>query len=233
MLKFLEDNEIIIDFLTKKNIKEEKDVSEDENEDILIPDEHPENITNISQLEQNINDIQKLLENKKLNEEQKTKLEKLKNLYLQQKNILIENETNKIKKEIIEQNKINIDKLIKEEEQKRNLIQKENDKIIEQMEQKSKIEEENSRVGDQTSKIEKKEKTEENIKEIKIYKDQKLISENASPWIDPLFKPEKNNLCPCDSQGWIFPDKVTKADVQGWNYYIWLRAEEIYDSKNY
>ena len=150
LLKFLEDNEIIIDFLTKKNIKEEKDVSEDENEDILIPDEHPENITNISQLEQNINDIQKLLENKKLNEEQKTKLEKLKNLYLQQKNILIENETNKIKKEIIEQNKINIDKLIKEEEQKRNLIQKENDKIIEQMEQKSKIEEENSRVGDQT-----------------------------------------------------------------------------------
>ena len=233
LLKFLEDNEIIIDFLTKKNIKEEKDVSEDENEDILIPDEHPENITNISQLEQNINDIQKLLENKKLNEEQKTKLEKLKNLYLQQKNILIENETNKIKKEIIEQNKINIDKLIKEEEQKRNLIQKENDKIIEQMEQKSKIEEENSRVGDQTSKIEKKEKTEENIKEIKIYKDQKLISENALPWIDPLFKPEKNNLCPCDSQGWIFPDKVTKADVQGWNYYIWLRAEEIYDSKNY
>ena len=56
LLKFLEDNEIIIDFLTKKNIKEEKDVSEDENEDILIPDEHPENITNISQLEQNIND---------------------------------------------------------------------------------------------------------------------------------------------------------------------------------
>ena len=31
----------------------------------------------------------------------------------------------------------------------------------------------------------------------------------------------------------IFPDRVTKKHVQGWNYYIWLRAEEIYDSKNY
>ena len=36
--------------------------------------------------------------------------------YFQQKNIIIENETNKIKKELIEQNKINLDKLIKEEE---------------------------------------------------------------------------------------------------------------------
>ena len=228
LLKFLEDNEIIIDFLTKKNIKEENDISDNDDEDILIPNEHPENITNISQLEQNIKDIEKLLENKKLNEEQRKKLEKLKNLYLQQKNIIIENETNKIKKEIIEQNKINIDKLIKEEEQKRNTIQKENEKFIEQIEQKNKIEDENTKENIPKTNIK-----EENMKEIKIYKDQKFIPENASPWIDPLFKPEKNNLCPCDSQGWIFPDKVTKQDLQGWNHYVWLRAEEIYDSKNY
>ena len=225
LLKFLEENENIIDFLTKKNKKEENN-NEDNDDDILIPDEHPENITNISQLEQNIKDIEKLLENKKLNEEQRKKLEKLKNLYFQQKNIIIENETNKIKKELIEQNKINLDKLIKEEEQKRSLIQKENEKYIEQMEQENKTSKENSKEN-----IPKKK--EEQLKEIKIYKNQKLISENNSPWIDPLFKPEKNNLCPCDSQGWIFPDKVTKKDLQGWNYYIWLRAEEIFDSKNY
>ena len=33
-----------------------------------------------------------------------------------------------------------------------------------------------------------------------IYKNQKIISENNSSWIDPLFKPEKNSLCPCDTQ---------------------------------
>ena len=188
LLKFLEENENIIDFLSKKNKKEENN-NEDNDDDILIPDEHPENITNISQLDQNIKDIEKLLENKKLNEEQRKKLEKLKNLYFQQKNIIIENETNKIKKELIEQNKINLDKLIKEEEQKRSLIQKENEKYIEQMEQENKTSKENSKEN-----IPKKK--EEQLKEIKIYKNQKLISENNSPWIDPLFKPEKNNLCP-------------------------------------
>ena len=49
------------------------------------------------------------------------------------------------------------------------------------------------------------------------------MSENDSPQIDPLFKPEKNNLCPCDSQGWIFPNKVTKKDLQGWNYMVTSR----------
>ena len=60
-----------------------------------------------------------------------------------------------------------------------------------------------------------------------------MIPENSSPWVDPLFKPEKQSLCPYDSKGWVFPEKVSKLDVQGWNYYIWLRAEEIFDSKNY
>ena len=228
LLKLLEDNEVIIDFLTKKNLKEESD--EDEEEDTLIPDEHPEKITNISQLEQNIKDIEKLLENKKLKEDQKNKLEKLKNLYLQQKNILIENENNKIKKEIIDKNKIDIDKIIKEEEQRRKLIEKENEKLIEQMEQKNKIEEEKkSKEKEKTNKIIK----EENTKELTIYKNQQIIPENAPAWTDPLFKPERQSLCPYDSQGWIFPEKVTKLDVQGWKNYIWLRPEDIYDSKNY
>ena len=231
LLKLLEDNEIIIDFLSKKSNKEEKDSSTDEEEDVLIPDEHPENITNLSQLEQNIKDIEKLLENKKLKEDIKIKLDKLKNLYLQQKNILIEYETNKIKKEIIEQNKINIEKMIKEEEQRRNILEKENEKYIEEIEKMNKIEEEKKSENNNNNI---KEIINEVVnKEIAVYQNQKIISENDLPWIDPLFKPEKQSLCPCDSKGWIFPDKVTKYDVQGWNYYTWLRPEDIYDSKNY
>ena len=150
---------------------------------------------------------------------------------MQQKNILIENETNKIRQEIIEKNKIDIDKIIKEEEQKRKLIEKENEKLIEQMEQKRKLEEEKK--SKENKKPKKIIKEKENNKEIKIYKNQTIILENALPWVDPLFKPEKQSLCPYDSKGWIFPEKVTKLDVQGWNYYIWLRPEDVYNSKNY
>ena len=138
LLKLLEENEIIIDFLSNKNKKEEIISSDEEDDDdILIPDEHPEKIISLSQIEQNIKDIEKLLENKKLKEEQKIKLEKLKNLYIQQKNIIIENETKKIRQEIIEKNNINIDKIIKEEEQRRNLIQIENEKILEEIEKQN------------------------------------------------------------------------------------------------
>ena len=230
LLKLLEENEIIIDFLSNKNKKEEIISSDEEDDDdILIPDEHPEKIISLSQIEQNIKDIEKLLENKKLKEEQKIKLEKLKNLYIQQKNIIIENETKKIRQEIIEKNNINIDKIIKEEEQRRNLIQIENDKILEEIEKQNQ-----NKISEEKKIIEEKKEIIINPKEIFIYKNQKIISENSSSWIDPLFKPEKNSLCPCNSQGgWIFPDKVTKSDVQGWNNYIWLRPEEIYDTKNY
>ena len=230
LLKLLEENEIIIDFLNNKNKKEEIISSDEEDDDdILIPDEHPEKIISLSQIEQNIKDIEKLLENKKLKEEQKIKLEKLKNLYIQQKNIIIENETKKIRQEIIEKNNINIDKIIKEEEQRRNLIQIENEKILEEIEKQNQ-----NKISEEKKIIEEKKEIIINPKEIFIYKNQKIISENSSSWIDPLFKPEKNSLCPCNSQGgWIFPDKVTKSDVQGWNNYIWLRPEEIYDTKNY
>ena len=230
LLKLLEENEIIIDFLSNKNKKEEIISSDEEDDDdILIPDEHPEKIISLSQIEQNIKDIEKLLENKKLKEEQKIKLEKLKNLYIQQKNIIIENETKKIRQEIIEKNNINIDKIIKEEEQRRNLIQIENEKILEEIEKQNQ-----NKISEEKKIIEEKKEIIINPKEIFIYKNQKIISENSSSWIDPLFKPEKNSLCPCNSQGgWIFPDKVTKSDVQGWNNYIWLRPEEIYDTKNY
>ena len=258
LLKLLEENEVIIDFLTQKDKKEnkieekekenttteEEDTDdESEDEDILIPDEYPEKITTLAELEQNIKDINKLLENKKLDEEQRQKLEKLKNLYLQQKNILIENETNKIKKEIINENKINIEKIIKEEENKRIIAEKENQKYLEELEKKKKLEEQMEKERKEKEEKERKEKEERERKEkekrekekksqIKIYKNQEIVPETAT-WTDPIFKPEKKSLCPFDSQGWIFPENVTKADVSGWNNYIWCRAEEIYDTQNF
>jgi hypothetical protein len=154
LLKLLEENEVIIDFLTQKDIKENENKEEDEDtndedeeeEDILIPDEHPEKITSLTELEQNIKDIDNLLENKKLDEETKQKLEKLKNLYLAQKNILIENETNNSKKEIINENKINLDMIIREEENRRKMAEKENQKILEEIERQKKEEEEKERL---------------------------------------------------------------------------------------
>ena len=254
LLKLIEENEVIIDFLTQKDKKEnqiednnnEEDQEtddEEEDEDILIPDEHPEKITSLTELEQNIKDINNLLDNKKLNEEQKQKLEKLKNLYLQQKNILIENETNNIKKEIINDNKINIDKIIKEEEQKRIIAEKENQKIIEELERQKKLEEQKEKERKEKEEKERKEREEKERKEKerkekekksekKIYRNQEIIQGTAM-WEDPLFKPEKKSLCPYDSQGWIFPDNVTKADLKGWDYYIWARPEDVYGTQNY
>ena len=269
LLKLLEENEVIIDFLTQKDIKENENKEEDEDtndedeeeEDILIPDEHPEKITSLTELEQNIKDIDNLLENKKLDEETKQKLEKLKNLYLAQKNILIENETNNSKKEIINENKINLDMIIREEENRRKMAEKENQKILEEIERQKKEEEEKERLEkerldkerlekeriekeriekeriekekEEKERIERERKEKEKKKsEIKIYKNQEIVPETTT-WTDPIFKPEKKNLCPYDSQGWIFPENITKADVAGWNNYIWARAEEIYDTKNY
>ena len=89
LLKLLEENEVIIDFLIQKDKKEnqidnneEKDIVEiedvetEDEEDILIPDEHPENIISLYDIVETIRDIEKLLENRKLTEEQKEKLKK-------------------------------------------------------------------------------------------------------------------------------------------------------------
>ena len=55
------------------------------------------------------------------------------NLYLQQKNILIENETKSAKTEVINQNNINVNKYLQEEQEKRRKAQEEEQRKIEQM----------------------------------------------------------------------------------------------------
>ena len=75
--------------------------------------------------------MKKLLE-KKLKDEDRKKIEQLYNLYLQQKNILIENETKNAKKEVIDQNKIDVNKYIQEEQEKRKKAEEEERKKIEE-----------------------------------------------------------------------------------------------------
>ena len=112
-----------------------------------------------------------LLENKNISPEDRKKLEQLKNLYLQQKNILIENETRKAQEELI--NQLNIEKMIKEEEEKRRKQKEEEEKRIEEALQKEKEKEK-----------EKYQTTSVSISNIpdpkKIYKNQQIYK-GASP----------------------------------------------------
>jgi len=67
----------------------------------------------------------------------------------------------------------------------------------------------------------------------KVYKNQEIYKGNSA-WTDPMFKPEKKNLCPYDNNNkWVLPEDVIDDDVKGWEKVKWARAEEILDSQNY
>ena len=227
LFQLLDENEQIVDFLSqeptpeeqkKEDTKEEVEVEED----FLIPSEHPEDITSLPELETKMAQINKLLENKNLKSEEKKKLEQLKNLYLQQKNILIENKTENARNEVINQNKIDVNKYLKEEQEKRNKAMAEAQK----------------KIDEEMKKEQGKAKAEKSISEMQA-KDSVItfrkqeIYKGTEPWTDPLFKPEKASLCPYDKSGWILPEDALDDDVDGWESFKWCRVEEIFDSKNY
>ena len=125
LFQLLDENEQIVDFLSQETEDDggennnKKVEIQNEEEDLLIPSEHPEDITSLPELETKMAQINKLLDHKNLKPEDKKKLEQLKNLYLQQKNILIENKTEDAKNEVINQNKIDVNKYLQEEQEKR------------------------------------------------------------------------------------------------------------------
>ena len=229
LFQILDENEKIVDFLSQDDeegkTEEEKEETKEEQveEDLLIPSEHPEEITNLIELESKIKDIDNLLNKKGLKDEDKKKLEKLKNLYLQQKNILIENRTEKAKDEVINQNNIDINKYLKEEQEKRAKAKEEAQKKIEE-----EIKKEQAKAKEGTS-----------VKDVKIKADHKIFRNQPfyvgnEAWTDPMFKPEKSNLCPYDKRGeWILPPDGLDDDVYGWKNYEWCRVEELFDSENY
>ena len=249
LFKLLEENQAVVEFLnkekevenlktvpskkiSKKNIniiKEEKSEGENENDidndEFMLPDEHPEKTLSLNELEEKLRDISILLENKKLREEQKRKIAILKNLFLQQKNIFVENETNKVKEDIINNNKdLNIDNLIKDETNKRKKAEKEEQKSIE-----SKIglipeeppEDQNDILSLAGAEVPNK-----------IYRKQNLCK-TSGYWTDFLFSPQTRSLCPYNSNGFLLPEGVNPSDLRGWNEFKWFRPEAIFDTPNY
>ena len=219
----LKENENIFNFLTIKKTEPE----EEQQVDILIPDEHPELVTNLNVIQKNLETL-KEYKKKDLPKEQKEKIDSLFNLYLKQKNILIENETKKHKEQLIRKNCIDYDKYLKEEEEKRReLIEKENKKI-EEIELKKELEEKQ-----RAKTLLKKSFYSKEISTKKIFLNQKL-PEKLNIWKDDRFIPEKKTLCPYDKKGnWILPADAIDDDVYQWEQIDWCKAEQINNMRNY
>ena len=233
LFQVLDENENIVDFLNQDtegaNDQEEGEKKEEEDdmiepeEDLMIPSEHPEKITNLKELETKMEDINKLLAKKDLKDEDRKKLEKLKSLYLQQKNILIENKTEIAKNEIINQNNIDINKYLEEEKKRRAQAQEEAQKKVEE-----EIKKEKSQAKSETSISQGK-----LPQGTKIFRNQEFYT-GSEPWEDPLFKPEQKNICPLDRKGkWILPPDGLDSDVKDWRGVGWCRVEELFYSENY
>jgi len=238
MYKTLEENERIINFLCSGHKKSNKNISleeddndydvEDDDEDTLVCDEHPEKITDLAELKTKMESIEDYLKKKNLDETKREKLQKLYDLYNQQKNILIENETESNKKEVISNNKINYHNLIKEEENKRNKeIEAEQDRIKElnTIAQNALF----SGLKDIIKTVSIRDRPTPN----KIYKNQKIPT-SGKPFTDTLFPPEKKSLCPVNRNGsWILPKECIDDDVYGWEDIKWARVGDIFDSDNF
>ncbi len=235
LFQLLDENEQIVDFLsqdTQEDGESEGTINkngigvtqkkEEEEDDYLVPSEHPEKITSLPELETKLTQINNLLDKKNLKPEDKKKLEQLKTLYLQQKNILIENKTEQAKKEVISQNNIDVNKYLLEEQERRKKAMEETQKKMdeEMKKQKANIKEEKS-----ASEIRPQIET-------KIFRNQEMYK-GTEPFTDPLFKPEKASLCEFNRSGWILPEDALDDDVDGWDSFKWCRVEELFDSKNY
>ena len=220
--QILQENENIFNFLNSKKNKPKK---EKEHLPDILPDEHPELITSLNVLQKNLETL-KELKKKNLSKPEREKIESLYNLYFKQKNILIENETKKKADQLISKNNINIDKYLKEEEEKRKkLIEEENKKITE-IESKKQIEE--------------KKKAQNLIKESFyshdfLKKNYFLLQETMiHTYKDDKFIPEKKTLCPFNKKGkWELPEGGEDDDVKRWENIIWCKAEEINEKANY
>ena len=217
LYKSIEEKEKIIELIQGNIIheKEDKDFY-----DLLIPDEHPENITNLPKLEQDLNELRQLLQDKNLKKDERDKIDKLYNLYLQQKNILIENLTEKCKEELVIKNSINIGKYLKEEQEKRIKAQADENKNIGEEITKMKIQTEKSKKLNisQSFLIRKVETS--------IIFNQKMPI-RSQEWKDNLFLPTKKSLCPYDEKGWVLPEDVLEDEIQGWEDADWCRVSEI------
>ena len=83
----LEQEERVLMQVKDNDLSEVNKIEANDDVEVLVPDEHPEETTSLEELEEKLESIIKLLEKKDINEEESKKLLKLKKLYLQQKKI--------------------------------------------------------------------------------------------------------------------------------------------------
>ena len=231
LYKILDENEKIIDFLSKSQQKSEEKEEEEEFETVLLPNEHPERITSLSNLQNVLDNLKDLLENKKLKEDDRKKLEQLRDLYLQQKNILIENETKKLKKDLFK--KI-YNKYIKEEKEKRRKAKEEEQKRLEEELVKRKdnkmresISKKDKRRG--SIKIPERQSIIVKKKPTRIFRNQKM-PKSFEDWEDDLFPACKDSLCPNDEDGFIKFTHLRDDDIEDWEYFDWCRVDELIEN---
>ena len=145
---------------------------------------------------------------------------------MKQKNILIENETENIKKgggkgfikEILNNSK----KYLEKERIKISKAKEEEQKKIKEILLKQRKEEQEKREN-----ILKNKKKENAINVEKVFLNQKIL-QDCRIWSDDLFMSNKKSLCFHDKKGnWIIPEYGCPAFLRGWDKIKWVRINEI------
>ena len=232
LYEILKKNEKLLFFIPKNNNKSIKEKKEKESfteiyKNRLIPDLNQENAS-LGEIQKNIDDLKALLSNKNMNEESKNKLEKLRNLYIQQKNILIEKETKKAKEEIINRNNSIIKKYIKYEIERRSKAKEEEKKKLEEEERLILEEIKIKEFASSVRRIDIKGSIIAQKKSTRIFHKQELPHSNR-PWIDNDFPPTKESLCPFTGNQLLYFKELIQSD---WEQYNWCRIDDITDFKN-
>ena len=228
LIYLLEENKEIIDFLSREKDhedKEKKEITQLRNS-TLIPKVNPEEIYSLDVIEKFLKELKNLLKGENLKEIERLKLEQLIELFMKQKNILIENETEKLKRD--EGNgflKIifkNFPKYLKKEKEKILKAKEEENKKIE----KSILEQNKEEQLKKTKNLNNKEK----ISTIEVVKNfnKQTITLNNNDWKDNTFEAERKSLCPYDKKGnWIKPINGKDEYLNGWKNIKWSRIDEI------
>ena len=225
LIQILDENKTIIDFLNSGKDEEKNELSYIKSTN-LVPNEHPENIISLEVLQNHLDDLKNLLKNKKLKEKDRLKLEKLKELYMKQKNILIENLSKNITKNegkgFIKVILRNVNKyLIKERNKIRDAKEEERKKL-----KKLILDEKKEEFNNRQNILINKEKVDTICAE-KVFNNQTIV-QNCEIWIDSLFEPNRKSLCFFDKKGkWIIPEYGNDTYLRGWENIKWSRINKI------
>ncbi|MGL4948626.1 MAG: C2 family cysteine protease, partial [Mycoplasma sp.] len=238
LYQLLENNQRIVDFLSQPRPQweipsEEEIISEEEEEEEELIDENidPKD-WDLDEINQKIKTIQNAL-NGEISSKKEQSLKKMLEIFKKQKNARIEYESNKLKEEMIKNNKINLSEFVKKETDRRNKKIEEENKYISSF-QKTAI--------DNIGKKKHERKVHGDSKCIsiltapspkKVYKNQEMYK-GSGEWTDKSFPPDITSLCPVDKNGnFILPEDGIPEDVDGWEDFKWCRAEEIFGSEDF